>query len=187
MQNPRLATRYAKSLIGLAIEKGQLENVFADMKWLHGICKTNVDFVALLRSPIVKSDKKHKILDSVTGDSVNGITKAFMKLLVNKGRESNLPEIASSYVQQYKEHKKIYDVKLTTATPASEELKNAILNHLRTTTGMQNIELETVIDDRLIGGFVLQVGDKLVDASIAYDLKTIARQFDNNDFIYRVR
>jgi F-type H+-transporting ATPase subunit delta len=187
MHNPRLAARYAKSLIGLAIEKGQLENVFADMKWLHGICKTNGDFVSLLRSPIVKSDKKHKILDSVTGDSVNGITKAFMKLLVNKGRESNLPEIASSYVQQYKEYKKIYDVKLITATPASEELKNAIVNHLRSTTEMQNIELETAVDEKLIGGFVLKVGDKLVDASIAYDLKNIARQFDNNDFIYRVR
>jgi F-type H+-transporting ATPase subunit delta len=187
MHNPRLATRYAKSLIGLAIEKGQLENVFADMKWLHGICKTNVDFVALLRSPIVKSDKKHKILDSVTGDSVNGITKAFMKLLVNKGRESNLPEIASAYVHQYKEHKQIYDVKLITATPASEELKNAILNHLRSTTKMQNIELETAVDEKLIGGFVLRVGDQLVDASIAYDLKNISRQFDNNDFIYKVR
>jgi len=187
MHNPRLATRYAKSLIGLAIEKGQLENVFADMNWLQAICKTNGDFVAVLRSPIIKSDKKHKILDSVTGDSVNGITKAFIRLLVNKGRESNLPEIASAFVTQYKEHKKIYDVKLITAAPASEELKNAILNHLRSTTEMQNIELETVVDEKLIGGFVLRVGDQLVDASIAYDLKNISRQFDNNDFIYKVR
>jgi F-type H+-transporting ATPase subunit delta len=52
---------------------------------------------------------------------------------------------------------------------------------------MQHIELETSVDQKLIGGFVLQVGDKLVDASIAYDLKQIARQFDNNDFIYKVR
>ena len=187
MQNPRLAARYAKSLIGLAIEKGQLENVFADMKWLQAVCKTNGDFVAVLRSPVIKSDKKYKIVDSITGDSVNGITKAFNRLLVAKGRESNLPEIAAAFSSQYKEYKKIYDVKLITATPASEELKNAILNHLRSTTEMQNIELETVVDDKIIGGFVLQVGDKLVDASIAYDLKNISRQFDNNDFIYKVR
>ena len=187
MQNPRLAARYAKSLIGLAIEKGQLENVFADMKWLQAVCKTNGDFVAVLRSPVIKSDKKYKIVDSITGDSVNGITKAFNRLLAAKGRESNLPEIAAAFVSQYKEYKKIYDVKLTTATPASEELKSAILSHLRSTTEMQNIELETVVDDKIIGGFVLQVGDKLVDASIAYDLKNISRQFDNNDFIYKVR
>ena len=49
---------------------------------------------------------------------------------------------------------------------------------------MQNIELETKVDDKIIGGFVLQAGDKLIDASIAYDLKEIARQFENNDFIY---
>ncbi len=52
---------------------------------------------------------------------------------------------------------------------------------------MQNIELETIVDQSIIGGFVLQAGDKLVDASIAYDLKEIAKQFENNDFVYKVR
>jgi F-type H+-transporting ATPase subunit delta len=52
---------------------------------------------------------------------------------------------------------------------------------------MQNIELEAVVNEDLIGGFVLEAGDKLVDASIAYDLKQIARQFENNDFIYKIR
>ena len=54
MPNPRLATRYAKSLIDLAVEKGQLEKVFADMQWLNAVCKSNRDFVNLLRSPIIK-------------------------------------------------------------------------------------------------------------------------------------
>ena len=62
MPNPRLATRYAKSLIDLAIEKGQLEKVFADMQWLQAVCKSNRDFVNLLRSPIIKGDTKKKIL-----------------------------------------------------------------------------------------------------------------------------
>jgi F-type H+-transporting ATPase subunit delta len=52
---------------------------------------------------------------------------------------------------------------------------------------MQQIELETLVDEDLIGGYVLQAGDKLMDASIAYDLKHIARQFENNDFIYKVK
>jgi F-type H+-transporting ATPase subunit delta len=52
---------------------------------------------------------------------------------------------------------------------------------------MQNIELESTVNEDLIGGFVLQAGDKLIDASIAYDLKQIARQFENNDFIYKIR
>jgi len=187
MQNPRLATRYAKSLIDLSVEKGQLENVFSDMLWLQSVCKTNKDFVTMLKSPIIKSDKKQKIVEAITDGRISEITKGFNRLLIAKGRESNLPEVAAAFVHQYKVYKNIFSVKLTTASPASDELKNAFVNHLKTTTDMQNIELETVVDPNVIGGFVLQVGDKLVDASIAFDLRHMARQFENNDFIYKVR
>ena len=187
MQNPRLATRYAKSLIDLSVEKGQLENVFADMLWLQSVCKTNKDFVTMLKSPIIKSDKKQKIVEAITDGRISEITKGFNRLLIAKGRESNLPEVAAAFVHQYKVHKNIFSVKLTTASQASEELKKAFVDHLKTTTDMQNIELEAVVDQNIIGGFVLQVGDKLVDASIAFDLRHVARQFDNNDFIYKVR
>jgi F-type H+-transporting ATPase subunit delta len=84
-------------------------------------------------------------------------------------------------------HKNIYPVRLTTATPINENLKNAIIDQIKKTSDMQNIELEAVVNEDLIGGFVLEAGDKLVDASIAYDLKQIARQFDNNDFVYKIR
>ena len=73
------------------------------------------------------------------------------------------------------------------ASPVSEVMKKSIVDHIKSTTDMQNIELETIVNDNIIGGFVIQTGDKLVDASIAYDLKEIARQFENNDFIYKVR
>ncbi|NOT51954.1 MAG: ATP synthase F1 subunit delta [Chitinophagaceae bacterium] len=187
MPNPRLATRYAKSLMGIAIEKGQLEKVFADMQWLQAVCKSNKDFVALLRSPIIKGDKKIKILEAVTAGKLGELTSLFNKLLINKSRESYLPEIASAFINQYKEHKGIYTVKLTTAVPLSEELKNEIVKHMKENSDMHNIELETTVNDKLIGGFVLQAGDKLIDGSILYDLQTIARQFENNDFIYKVR
>jgi F-type H+-transporting ATPase subunit delta len=187
MPNPRLAARYAKSLVDLAKERGQLEAVFADMKWLQAVCKSNRDFVNMLRSPIIKSDAKGKITEAVTNGNIGELTTAFNRLLINKGRESYLPEIVYAFINQYKDLNNIYTVKLTTAVPASEELKNAIVTQLKQTTAMQQIELETVVNEDIIGGFVLQVGDKLVDASIAYDLKNIARQFENNDFIYKVR
>ena len=187
MPNPRLASRYAKSLIDLAIEKGQLEKVIADMKWLQSVCKTNRDFVNLLRSPIIKPDTKKKILDAVTGRTVSEMTTAFTNLLVTKGRESFLPEISEAFVDAYKEHKNIQTVKLTTATQLSDKVRNSIIEQVKNTGGYQSIELEEKVDSDIIGGYVLQVGDKLVDASIAYDLRTIAKQFDNNDFIYKVR
>ncbi len=187
MPNPRLATRYAKSLIDLSIEKGQLEKVFADMQWLQAVCKESREFVNVLRSPIIKSDKKQKIVDAVIKDKVNELTDTFTHLLVRKGRESNLPEIITAFINQYKEYKHIYSVKLTTAAPLSEELKAAIVKQIQSVSEMQNIELETAVKPELIGGFVLQAGDKLVDASISYDLKEIATQFENNDFVYKIR
>jgi len=187
MPNPRLATRYAKSLIDLSAEKDQLEKVFADMQWLQDVCKSNRDFVNMLRSPVITADKKEKIVDAITAGRISEITKVFTHLMIKKGRESNLPEIAAAFITQYKQKKNIYIVKLTTATTVSDDLKNAIINQVKATSGMQNIELETFIDEKIIGGFVLQTGDKLIDASIAYDLKNIAKQFDNNDFIYKIR
>jgi len=187
MSNTRLATRYAKSLLDLSIERKEAEKAFADMEWLQSVCKSNRDFVNVLRSPVIKSDVKGKIVEAVTKEHIGVLAGSFIKLLIQKGRERVLPEITHAFVNQYKEYKNIYCLKLTTASPVSEELKKAFIDHIKATTEMQNIELETLVKEDIIGGFVLQAGDKLVDASVAYDLKTIARQFENNDFIYKIR
>jgi F-type H+-transporting ATPase subunit delta len=187
MQNPRLASRYAKSLIDLAIEKGELEKVNTDMQLLQRICRSNRDFVLMLRSPVITSDVKGKIIDAILTGKLSPMTEAFIRLLVNKGREANLPEISEACSKLYKEHKNIHTIKLSTATVLSEDLKNEIISQIRKSSQMENVEIETVVNEDLIGGFVLQVGDKLVDASISYDLKEIAKQFENNDFIYNVR
>jgi F-type H+-transporting ATPase subunit delta len=187
MSNIRIATRYAKSLLGLAIERGELEQVFADMEWLQAVSKSNRDFINMLRSPVIKSDTKGKIVKKIAQDHIGPLSEAFIQQLISKGREGALPEITNSFIQQYKVYKKIHLVTLTTAFPLSEGLKRSIVDHIKSTTDMQNIELESIVNEKIIGGFVIQTGDKLVDASIAYDLKEIARQFENNDFIYKVR
>jgi F-type H+-transporting ATPase subunit delta len=187
MRNPRLAARYAKSLIGLANERGELEQVYADMQWLNSVAKSNRDFVNLLRSPIVKGDTKRKVLEAVTNGNISELTASFNRLLIAKGRESNLPEITGAFITAYKEQKNIRTVYLTTASPVSEEVKNEIVSQVRKSSGFSNVELETKTNEDLIGGFVLQVGDQLVDASVSYDLREIAKQFDNNDFIYKIK
>jgi len=187
MPNPRLASRYAKSILDLAVEKDQLETVYADVQWLQQLLKKSRDFANLLRSPIIKNERKEKIVDAVINGKVSEVTGSFVHLLITKGRENNLAEIITAFIAQYKQHKNIYTVKLTTAVPVTDELKKSIIDQIRKTSEMQNIELETTVDQNLIGGFVLQAGDKLIDTSVAYDLKQIARQFENNDFVYRIR
>src|SRR5215467_8636572 len=147
MPSPRLAGRYAKSLLDLAIEKNQLEIVYKDMLFLQTICKGSREFINLLKSPIIQADKKDKILDTITKDNIGVITASFNKLLVQKGREMYLPEIINAFIQQYKDHKGIYTVKLTTAVPVSDDLKKSIVNKIKSGTSMQQVELNTEVKE----------------------------------------
>lgn len=187
MPNPRLAARYAKSILGLSIEKGQLENVYNDMLFLHETCRSSREFVNFLRSPVIKPDKKGKILDAILDGKISPLTTAFIKLLLHKERESYLPEIAPAFVDQYKAYKGIRVVKLTTAVPVGEEVKQTILQKVRSGDNGQQIELDTAVREELIGGFILEMGDRMVDGSIAHELNNIRKQFQNNDFIYKIR
>lgn len=187
MLNPRVASRYAKSLLDLALEKGSLENVYSDMLYLQRLTKESRDFLNLLRSPVVKADVKVRTINAVTAGNVSPLTSAFIQLLATKAREAVLPEMITSFIQQYKDYKGIQVVKLTTAVPISDAAKQRIIDRVKETGGFAHLELEEVVNPAIIGGFVLQAGDKLIDASVAYDLKNISRQFENNDFIYKVR
>lgn len=187
MQNPKVASRYAKSLLDLAMERGQEDQVHDDMLYFRKLVDSSRDFTTMLRSPVIPSDKKIKVFEGLTKGRTGELAFAFLRLLIAKNREINLPEIITSYIKQYKIKKGIHVVQLTTAAPVSDKVTDAIVNHIKATSTMQKIEMETKVDPSLIGGFLLQAGDKLVDASISSDLKEVARKFENNDFIYKVR
>jgi F-type H+-transporting ATPase subunit delta len=187
MLNPRLAGRYAKSLVDLAVEQNMLEVVYTDMKYLRDLCKQSKDFTNLLRSPIINGEIKEKIVKTILENKIGKLTFSFIDLLVKKGREQSLPEIAYSVIAQYNEIKGIHIVKLTTATPTSEELKQAIVTKVQTDTKLQKIELETVVDESLIGGYQLDYKGNFVDASIARDLRDIKKQFQKNIYIRNIR
>lgn len=187
MNNPRLAGRYAKSLLDLATEQNQVDTIYADMKWLHSVCKSNRDFVVLLNSPIIKPAIKEKIIGSITDGRVNKLTSAFIQLLVRKAREINLPEIVTAFIDQFNKLRNIHKVKITTAGPITDEMKQAIMANVKAVSTTQTFEVETQVNDELIGGFLLETDGVLVDASILRDLKDVQKQFMNNDYLHRIR
>lgn len=186
MQNPRLASRYAKSLVDLAAEKGQLEAVRVDMQVLQQIAKSNPDVVTLLKSPVIKPDKKQKILSAILEGKVGTITAAFVQLLVVKGRESNLPEIATEFARQYNVLKNISKVKITTAVPLDPAILGTIKQKVEAGTD-NTIEMETAVEPELIGGFVLESENRLYDASVLRDLNDIRKQFTQNIYTPNIR
>ena len=188
MPNPRLASRYAKSLIDLSVERNQLEIVYNDIRFLNQVTKASRDFVTMLRSPVVPAEKKQSIVEAITKGKISELTSLFIKLLIAKGRESDMPEIIIAFIQQYNTIKGIHKVSLTTATEISDDLKNAIVAKVKEAANMDIVELDAKIDEKLIGGFVLEFNNNLVDASVLRDLKDISKQFkERNVFVQNIR
>jgi len=187
MQNPRLAGRYAKSLIDLAVERNQLEEVYADLKYLQAVCKLSKPFTNLLNSPIIPIPTKLKAVAAVTKGNVGELTAAFNNLLISKTRENILSEIVEAAIDMYNGIKGIHKVKLTTAVEVSEEVKTAIKNKIISNTNLKNIELTTVVREELIGGFILEYKNNLVDGSVLSDLRNVKRQFDKNVYVRTIR
>lgn len=187
MNNPRLAQRYAKSLIDIATEMKQLDAVHNDILYLKAIVAKSRDFVLMLNSPVINPDKKNKIISAITAGKVSDITAAFLKLLCNKGREANLPGVITSFVEQYNRLKGLHTAMLTTATPVSKELADSFIAKIKASTSYEHVELETKVDDSIIGGYILQMEGKLIDKSILRNLKDVKKQFANNDYLHRLR
>ena len=120
-------------------------------------------------------------------NKVGVISTAFIKLLVAKGRETNLPEIAAAVEDLYYEIKNIHKVKITTAVKISETLKASIAEKVRAESLLGELDLETVVNEELVGGFILETGGKSIDASILKDLKDIKKQFLNNEYLHNIR
>ncbi len=186
MQNPRIASRYAKSVLDLAIEQNSLEATLQDMQQIAHICAISIDFCSMLRSPVINPDKKQAVVGSIFGDTMNPLTKGFVALLVNKGREGVLPEIATEFIDQYKKMKHISTVKLTTAAPVDEQVKEAIRAKVAAGMPGQQVEMEVSVDPELIGGFTLEMDHKLIDASVRRDLNDIKKKFLDKSYTMQI-
>jgi F-type H+-transporting ATPase subunit delta len=183
MSATRIAGRYAKSLIDLAVERGELETVYADMTMFDEVAK-NRDFIMLLRSPIVTADKKETIFNAVFGEKMSVMTMGFIKILLTKGRESYLSDIAKEVITQYKEIKKVSSVRLITATPLSPTNFAAIKARLVADNALHNdVDVLTAVDPDLIGGFVLEFNNNRYDASIASRLNDMRKEFKTNLYV----
>jgi F-type H+-transporting ATPase subunit delta len=186
MQNLRVTGRYAKALIDLAIEKNSLEQVHQDVLYLQQVCRVSRDFVSVLRSPVINPDKKLRILEKVGAGRVGPLTGAFNALLVRKGRESELTGILDAFEEQYNRLMDIHIVKLTTAAQVGEDVQNALGNKIKQDLNLKNVVLETGVNEALIGGFTLEFDGRMVDASIARELKDIQKQFTQNAYIQKI-
>ena len=127
----RIASRYAKSLIDVALEKNQLEEVYQDVQTFLEVYQKPRTSILCLKAPIIKGDKKAKIFNAIFAQKLGATTMAFFNIVLRKHREIYLVDIAREFIVQYKTIKHISSVRLTTATPISDQLTAEIKERMR--------------------------------------------------------
>jgi len=187
MLNPRLASRYAKSLIDLGTERKELDVLYADCVFLQNAGKASREYAAMLKSPVIKSDKKLAVIKAIGQGKISTLMMTFVELLVKKNREYFLSEILVAFMESYDKIRGINHIVLRTAAPVSDVILAQIKQKLEKETTLTNIDLRTEVNPDLIGGFVLEFDNNLIDASIRKYLKDVKSQFKSNDYIFNIR
>jgi F-type H+-transporting ATPase subunit delta len=182
MTETRVSHRYAKSLMDLALEKGQLEAVKEDMQLVLSVIRENHELGVMLRSPVLKTDKKQDILKAVFSGKIGILSTEFIDIITRKRRESELAAIAESFLTQYKHHKNILTAVITSASGLDDKLRAEVMKIVKGATSSE-VELVEKVDKSLIGGFVLRVGDQQVDASILRQIRNLDRNFSDNPYV----
>jgi len=173
-----VASRYAKSLIELAKEKNALEAVFEDMKLFKDTAGKNRGLMLALKSPVVRHEKKLAILKAIFHDRVDPISYAIFTIITKKNRESILDAIADEFIKLYDENQGILNATVVTTTPLTEELRKQFIDIVASATG-KNVKLEEKVDFNLIGGYILRVNDRQIDASLRSRLNELKLQLVN--------
>lgn len=176
MKGNRAAVRYAKSLLLLTKKEGQLDEVLVDVKMISTLIDESKDLELLLESPLVKINKKRSVLNAIFEGKVNAITMNFINLIVTHKREGILNLILSKFITQYNEANKIGTVNVSTAIALNAELKAALIEKIKTTFKYSEVQLHEEVDETLIGGLLLRIGDKQLDGSIRRQLNDIEKE-----------
>lgn len=177
MSVERIASRYAKTLVELGEEGGKLDRIKEDIASFIEVC-TNRDFQLLLKSPIVHTDKKQGVFTGLFDGKYDPLTISFFDIILRKGREEFLPEIAEQFMKQYRAMRKIAAVSLTTAAQLTGNQEEAIKAKIvAASEAVDSVDLHAEVDADIIGGFVLEFDNKLYDASVAHQLHEARKLF----------
>ncbi len=183
MSNQRVAYAYAKSLMELAIERGELEKVYQDFLYLATMARSNRDLELVMKNPIISSEKKLSILKALYEKrGATEATLAFFEIISRKGREDVLTDIAKEFQALYQIHNSIQVAEVTTTFPLDDTLRAEFSKIVKEISGMKEVRLTEKVNPDLIGGFILRVNDRQLDESLSSKLKELRVQFSQNHY-----
>ncbi len=175
MNNSRLASRYAKALFQLAKERNQVEVVKQDLSKLTGLLADSPEFKWLLESPVIISSGKSRMVTSALSGVIEPITLEFLLLLINHRRENNLSSTCRMFMELFKADQGIWDATVESAIPVDVKFLDGLKKRLEESSH-RKIDMKTETNEALIGGFILTLEDRQLDASVLSKLKRIRQE-----------
>ncbi|MCG8339986.1 MAG: ATP synthase F1 subunit delta [Cytophagales bacterium] len=169
----RVASRYAKSLLQHAIAQNRVDNIHQDMLLLDKVCNSNCAFLLMLKSPVISGDKKLKILKQIFKNKVDELTFDFFSMVAQKNREKVLPTIIKSFLAQYNTYRKITLAYVTTTFQLTDNLRAHFKTIVKEMVSCEEVKLINPINESLLGGYILRVGDKQIDESLRTKLSLL--------------
>jgi len=178
MDQSSIAVRYAKALFETAVEKNILDKLKADIELVTQTCADEM-MKQLIDSPVCKPSDKEKAFDAIFKGKVDAVTLNFLKMVVSNKREKHIPAICRNFASRYYKHSNIRQAHIVTATAIDdamkEKMKTAIAKMFNS-----DIELTTAEDESLIGGFIMRIDDRQIDASVSSKLKKIKNKLSES-------
>ena len=168
-----VTTPYAEAFLQVSKELNQTEEIVSQSKEILSIMKDSPELDKALSSPILEKDSKKRIIVQVFSDKINQSLLNLLKLLADRQRIGILVPILERFLELYRENSNIALATVTSAIELSEEQKALLSQKISTIAGTEKLELVTKTDPSLIGGFVASVGSKVIDASLASQIRKL--------------
>ncbi|MBP6550998.1 MAG: ATP synthase F1 subunit delta [Flavobacterium sp.] len=178
MSSTRAAIRYAKAILEIADSKNVTSEVSADMALIASTIQSNSELSSFIQNPLVKTDAKKDVVSEVFA-SVNPVTQSIFQLLLENKRFEILDSIAVEYNKLFDIMNGVEVAKVTTAVPMDAELEAKVSAKIASISSSKKITIENIVDPAILGGFILKIGDKQYNASIADRLQVLKRELSN--------
>ncbi|MEE4177321.1 MAG: ATP synthase F1 subunit delta [Bacteroides sp.] len=176
-KNLRVSKRYARALLSLALENNILEEAYQDMSLISQAFSYEKELKVVLKSPIIREVKKQNILRKLFGEKVHPLILQYILIIARKRRAALLDGISRQFIEEYKAHLNIEPVRVTTAFPLDASMREKALDVAKRFTN-KTIEFKEKVDPGIIGGFILDLGDRRYDASIKRRLSDLKKHLN---------
>jgi len=168
-----VTTPYAEAFLQVSEELNQTEEIVFQSKEILSLLKDSPELEKALASPILEKDSKKTIIVELFSGKINQSLLNLLKLLADRQRIGILVPILERFLELYRENSNIALATVTSAVELSEEQINLLSQKISAIAGTEKLELVTKTDSTLIGGFVASVGSKVIDASLASQIRKL--------------